>query len=233
MRAEDLCLITGLSVAWPRSVVSLGRRTRYEVAPARRCTPQQGPSRQPRATDRAELAPSAARRRSVQESSPVTPSLSGRAVWDRSCSVNGIRRMTGAHGLLRPNVGKNYIYGRNNRGCPKLLSNYVLMAEPPKRVTLQLADSIIDCPTRGTSMNLPIAVIQRLDAMATEARFARASRNELLAALIANTPVDAEVLEGQVSKYRRLQIADVLPGTTNSDSVVVPMRKPGRPGAQR
>ena len=112
------------------------------------------------------------------------------------------------------------------------MSNYVLMTEPPKRVTLQLADSIIDCPTRGTSMNLPIAVLRRLDAMATAARFARASRNELLAALIAAASVDVASLEDLVNTYRRLRIADVLPDTTNSDSVVVPMRKPGRPGAQ-
>lgn len=109
------------------------------------------------------------------------------------------------------------------------------MPESPKRVTLQLADPIIDCPTRGTSMNLPIAVLTRLDAMATEARFARVSRNELLAALIAAAPVDAASLEDLVSTYRRLLIADVLPDATDGDggdSVVVPMRKPGRPGAQ-
>jgi hypothetical protein len=81
-------------------------------------------------------------------------------------------------------------------------------------------------------MNLPIAVLRRLDAMATEARFARASRNELLAALIAAAPLDAASLEGLVGDYRRLRIADVLPETTSSDSVVVPMRKPGRPGVQ-
>ena len=81
-------------------------------------------------------------------------------------------------------------------------------------------------------MNLPIAVLRRLDAMATEARFARASRNELLAALIAAAPVKAAALEDLVNAYRQLRIADVLPDTADSDSVVVPMRKPGRPGAQ-
>jgi hypothetical protein len=44
-------------------------------------------------------------------------------------------------------------------------------------------------------MNLPIAALRRLDAMAVEARLARASRNELLAALIATAPVDAAGLE--------------------------------------
>jgi hypothetical protein len=81
-------------------------------------------------------------------------------------------------------------------------------------------------------MNLPIAALRRLDAMATEARFARASRNELLAALIAAAPLDAAGLGDLVNGYRQLRIADVLPETTSSDSVVVPMRKPGRPGAQ-
>lgn len=109
------------------------------------------------------------------------------------------------------------------------------MTEPSKseRVTLHLADSIIDCPSRGTSMNLPIAALRRLDAMATEGRLTRASRNELLAALIAAASVDPAWLEDLVAKYRQLRIADVLPDAPSSDSVVVPMRKPGRPGARK
>jgi hypothetical protein len=105
------------------------------------------------------------------------------------------------------------------------------MTNPPKNVTLHPADSIIDCPTRGTSMNLPIAALQRLDAMATEARTSRTSRNELLAALIALTEVDAASLKRLVDDYRELRIADVLPDTPSSDSVVVPIRQQGRPAA--
>jgi hypothetical protein len=81
-------------------------------------------------------------------------------------------------------------------------------------------------------MNLPIAALRRLDAMAVEARLARASRNELIAALIAAAPLDAAQLGELIAGYRRLRIADVLPETSSGDSVVVPMRKPGRPGAQ-
>jgi hypothetical protein len=104
--------------------------------------------------------------------------------------------------------------------------------DQPKQVTLHLADSIIDCPTHGTSMNLPIAVLRRLDAMARDARRVRTSRNELLAALIARAPLEGRELEAIVDAYRRLQIADVLPEEPRSgDSVVVPMRKPGRPAA--
>jgi hypothetical protein len=131
-------------------------------------------------------------------------------------------------------VEENYISYCQLKRCPKVLSNYIFMAEPSKseRVTLHLADSIIDCPTRGTSMNLPIAALRRLDAMATEGRRSRASRNELLAALIAAASVDAAWLEDLVGNYRQLQIADVLPDAPSSDSVVVPIRKPGRPGAK-
>jgi hypothetical protein len=121
-----------------------------------------------------------------------------------------------------------------NKGCPRLLSNYVLLMAPnPGHITLHLADSIIDCPSRGTSMNLPIAVLRRLDAMAEEARLVRTSRNELLAALIATTELDRAALEKVVSGYRRLLIGEVLPdkGVDAGDSVVVPMRKPGRPSA--
>jgi hypothetical protein len=98
-------------------------------------------------------------------------------------------------------------------------------------VTLHLADSIVDCPSRGTSMNLPIAALRRLDAMAENARRVRTSRNELLAALIATTAVDSEGLEDIVDRYRRLRIADVIPHeeADTAGSVVVPMRKPGRP----
>jgi hypothetical protein len=107
------------------------------------------------------------------------------------------------------------------------------MPRTPGHITLHLADSIIDCPTRGTSMNVPIAVLRRLDAMAEEARLVRTSRNELLAALIATTELDRAALEEMVSAYRRLRIGDVLPGegADSADSVVVPMRKPGRPAA--
>lgn len=81
-------------------------------------------------------------------------------------------------------------------------------------------------------MNLPIAALRRLDAMAREARRVRASRNELLAALIAAAPLKPAELESLVNKYRLLQIGDVLPEEPGTgDRVVVPMRKPGRPAA--
>jgi hypothetical protein len=104
---------------------------------------------------------------------------------------------------------------------------------PPSRVTLHLGDSIIDCPSRGTSMNLPIAVLQRLDALATAARRQRVSRNELLAALIADADIDAAELERLVMRYRGKYISEVLPDTEDvkQDSVVVPLPKRGRPAA--
>ena len=107
------------------------------------------------------------------------------------------------------------------------------MASTDSQITLHRSDWMSDCPTRGTSMNLPIAVLRRLDAMAEEARRVRTSRNELLAALIATTELDRTVLEDIVNRYRELRIGDVLPddGAEESDRVVVPMRKPGRPPA--
>jgi hypothetical protein len=105
------------------------------------------------------------------------------------------------------------------------------MKSADRKITLQVADSIIDCPSRATSMNLPVAVLRRLDALADSARFERPSRNELLAALIAATALDQEGLERVVRDYRRMTIGEVLPPdvVTTDDSVVVPMRKPGRP----
>jgi hypothetical protein len=94
-------------------------------------------------------------------------------------------------------------------------------------------DSILDCPTKGTSMSLPIAATRRLDEMARVARRSRPTRNELLAVLIATTPLDERELRRRIDEYRDMSIGDVLPteaGTADrSDSVVVPLRKPGRP----
>jgi hypothetical protein len=103
-------------------------------------------------------------------------------------------------------------------------------------VRLHFQDSILDCPSRGTSMNLPVAALRRLDAMAGLARFVRPTRNEMLAALIATAEMDPEWLEEQVNAYRRMTIGDVLPArdrAADHDDVVVPIRKPGRPGADR
>jgi predicted transcriptional regulator len=99
------------------------------------------------------------------------------------------------------------------------------------KITLQVADSIIDCPVRATSMTLPVAVIRRLDALADAARLERPSRNEFLAALISATDLDQDALERIVREYRRRTIGEVLPAdeVATEDSVVVPMRKPGRP----
>ena len=42
--------------------------------------------------------------------------------------------------------------------------------------------------------------------------------------------MEPSAIEALVSAYRRLKIVDVLPGDADAgDSVVVPMRKPGRP----
>jgi hypothetical protein len=98
------------------------------------------------------------------------------------------------------------------------------------QVTLRVADPIGDCPTHGTSMNLPIAVLRRLDQMGLAARRVRASRNELLAAFVATTNLDAATLEELIDRYRRMSIGDVLPDEpTKAGDVVVPLRKPGRP----
>ncbi len=81
-------------------------------------------------------------------------------------------------------------------------------------------------------MSLPVAILARLDAMAHAARRVRTSRNELLAALIATAPLEPDQLESIVDRYRRLGIADVLPGEApRGESVVVALRQPGRPAA--
>ena len=99
-------------------------------------------------------------------------------------------------------------------------------------VRLHFQDSILDCPTRGTSMNLPVAALRRLDKMAGLARYVRPTRNEMLAALIATAELDPAWLEERVNAYRRMTIGEVLPESdrASGNDVVVPLRKPGRPG---
>jgi hypothetical protein len=103
----------------------------------------------------------------------------------------------------------------------------------PDGVRLHVHDSILDCPAKGTSMNLPIAVIRRLDEMARVARRSRPTRNELLAMLIATTELDERKLRARIEDYREMTIGEVLPtedGAAAGGDVIVPLRKPGRPG---
>lgn len=103
-------------------------------------------------------------------------------------------------------------------------------------IRLHIHDSILDCPAKGTSMNLPVAAIRRLDEMAQIARRSRATRNELIAMLIATSSLDERELRGRIDAYRDMTIADVLPDVgheADDDAVIVPLRGRGRPGAGR
>jgi hypothetical protein len=107
------------------------------------------------------------------------------------------------------------------------------MAQPPKRYDLPRDLLIVDCPTRATSMNMPVAIQRRLDELAELARTTRASRNELLAALVADAPFDGDRLVQLINNYRQMTVGDVLDQGVDQpddvDNVVVQMRKPGRP----
>jgi hypothetical protein len=84
-------------------------------------------------------------------------------------------------------------------------------------------------------MSFPIAIHGRLDRLAESGETVRASRAELVAMLIAEADLDPEEIERRILRYRRMTVGDVLDppelDPTDSDAVVVAMRRPGRPPA--
>jgi hypothetical protein len=106
-----------------------------------------------------------------------------------------------------------------------------------KTVTLQLKDLLRDSSTTATSIALPTAVHYRLDVLASLAGAMRASRAEIVAALIADAALDEDSIEQKVFAYRKKTVGDVLPQEPREgvvrhegDNVVdLPVREPGRP----
>jgi hypothetical protein len=81
-------------------------------------------------------------------------------------------------------------------------------------------------------MSLPIAVQHRLDRLAECAKDIDATRAEIIGMLIANATLDIEELELAILRYRKLKVADVLPGDEVGEKgnvVSIRPRGPGRP----
>ncbi len=90
-------------------------------------------------------------------------------------------------------------------------------------------------------MSLPLAIHHRLDLIAEAARDVDATRAEIIAMLIAKAPLEAERLEAEILRYRKLLVGDVVPTPQPELSEVEPSeepdnvvssakRGPGRPG---
>jgi hypothetical protein len=102
----------------------------------------------------------------------------------------------------------------------------------PRTVELARWERLRDSPRQVTSMSLPLAVHYRLDRLARLAEDVNASRAEIAAMLIAEAKLDVGDLESRVLAYRKLHVGDVAPSDPqhdDSDTVVVPLAKPGRP----
>ena len=96
-----------------------------------------------------------------------------------------------------------------------------------RKITLSSTSRLRDSERQPTSMLLPVAVHHRLDELVRLAVDVKASRAEVVAMLIANSPNDAAVLEQQILKYRKLTVGEVI-GKTDTEEVVVPIHGPGR-----
>jgi hypothetical protein len=102
---------------------------------------------------------------------------------------------------------------------------------PPLSVSSD--DLVENAPRQSTSMSLPLPVVNRLDLIAERARKARPTRAEIIAALIAAAPLDADELVRLMMDYRDKTVGEVLAseaaGTDEAKVVTLLPRAPGRP----
>ncbi len=111
-------------------------------------------------------------------------------------------------------------------------------SRPPIEINL---DSLLrDSPRQATSMELPLALSYRVDAINELLGAFKPSRAEIIGMLIASARLDANELEDAYIAYRKLRIRQVLPEpeptdhlATNDDKVIhLRPRTPGRPAAK-
>jgi hypothetical protein len=115
-------------------------------------------------------------------------------------------------------------------------------SKPPIEISL---DSLLrDSPRQATSMELPLALSYRLDAVNELLGAFKPSRAEIIGMLIASARLDAKELEEAYIAYRKLRIREVLPlpkpeseptdhPVTDNDKVIqLHPRTPGRPAAK-
>lgn len=111
------------------------------------------------------------------------------------------------------------------------------MPRKPPEIELTRAELLSESEHRSTSMALPLALHQRLDVIAEQARGLKASRAELIAMLIAEVPLDRDEIRRRVNQYRELRVGDVFPRDPEAtdqdgeaDVIRIKPRRPGRPG---
>lgn len=114
------------------------------------------------------------------------------------------------------------------------------MPKKRKVVELNLGERLRDSERQATSMSLPLAIQHRLDVLAELADDASATRAEIIGALIAEAPANAEQLERLIMHYRKKSVGEVIPKRPDElspledipdDNVVALERRgPGRPG---
>lgn len=113
-------------------------------------------------------------------------------------------------------------------------------SKPPIEISL---DSLLrDSPRQATSMELPLALSYRLDAINELLGAFKPSRAEIIGMLIASARLDAEELEDAYIAYRKLRIREVLPlpkpeptdhPVADNDKVIqLHPRTPGRPATK-
>lgn len=84
------------------------------------------------------------------------------------------------------------------------------MAKKPEVVQLSLGERLRESHRQATSMSLPLAVHHKLDVLAEKAEDAEATRAEVVGMLIATASEDTEWLEGQIMRYRKMTVGQVI-----------------------
>lgn len=81
-------------------------------------------------------------------------------------------------------------------------------------------------------MSLPVAIQHRLDWLTESAKDLDATRAEIIGMLVAAAEFEPEELELAILRYRKLKVADVVPGNdVDEDTNVISIKRrgPGRP----
>jgi hypothetical protein len=111
----------------------------------------------------------------------------------------------------------------------------------PETFDLALDDDVRKSARQATSMILPLAVHQRLQALAELPKLTDPTRAEVICMLIAEMPLDQKELDARILAYREKTVGEVLPKQPNEHLkpveggrvVHIEGPRPGRPSSRR
>lgn len=112
------------------------------------------------------------------------------------------------------------------------------MARKPTDIELKSSELVAESEHRTTSMSLPLAIHHRLDVVAESVKGTKASRGEIIAALIAQLSLQRSEVRNLIADYREMTVGDVFPDEPDkplgdSDEGKIYKFRPRRPGRPR